>query len=67
MIMIIKNIERLRSISGAAATAMSIVDLDASGEVREPLPNMNYYIFIFHQILRESVCDVNPTVCDVSS
>jgi hypothetical protein len=45
-----KNIRRLRSISGAADTAMGVGDLDASGEVWEPLPNWNYYIFIFHQI-----------------
>ena len=51
----IGNIERLRSISGVAVTGMNIVDLGASGEVWEPLPNVNYYIFIFHQILNKNM------------
>ena len=51
IIMNIRNIERLRSVSGVAVTGMSVVDLGASGEVGKPLPNVNYYIFIFHQIL----------------
>ena len=55
VVMIIRNNERLRSISGVAVAAMSFVDLGASGEVREPLPNVNYYIFIFHQILLEKL------------
>ena len=37
--------------SGVAVAGMGVVDLVGSGEVWKPLPNVNYYIFIFHQIL----------------